>query len=163
MQQKLSCPRLIQIWKRHKGRCVPPLPIRQEGLKRINGLEGFQGLPTTWFDILSEGFQGRPKTETCTYNLSMSLKDMKFSNIQHLSLYRLLQQLHLSVSCVTIHCWPAPSTKFNQYTLAYLFSDLLSNYPPSVRCPTKLEIANPPYQLHFIGSHPPHSNDLLPD
>ena len=48
-----------------------------------------------------------------------------------------LQQLHLLASCVTIHHGTTPSTTFRQYTSAYLFSDLLSNYPSSMRCPTK--------------------------
>ena len=59
------------------------------------------------------------------------------------------------VSNVTIHCRPIPSTIFHQYTSACPFSDLLSNYASSMKYPTKLEIANPSHQLHFIVSHPP--------
>ena len=44
-------------------------------------------------------------------------------------------------------------TTFHHYTSAYPFSDLLHNYPSSVRCVTK-QIANPSHQLQFIVSHP---------
>ena len=38
---------------------------------------------------------------------------------------------------MTIHCQPTPSTTFHQYTSAYPFSDVLQNYPSSMRFLTK--------------------------
>ena len=87
----------------------------------------------------------------------MSNKHMEFSNNQQLSLYKLLQWLHLFASHVTINCRPIPPIIFHQYNLSYPSSNLLRNYPSSMRCPIKPEpeIANPSYQLHFIVSHSP--------
>ena len=65
-----------------------------------------------------------------------------------------MQRLYLFASCVIIHCWLTPSTTFHQYTSAYSFSDLLSNYPSSMGCLTKQD-AHPPHQLYLIMSHPP--------
>ena len=39
--------------------------------------------------------------------------------------------------------WPSRTAVFHQHAFTRTFSDMLSNYPSSMRCPTKLEITNP--------------------
>ena len=50
---------------------------------------------------------------------------------------------------MTIHCRPKPSTTFRQYTSAYPFSDLIQNYPSSIRCLTKQRLL--PNHTNYIS------------
>ena len=88
---------------------------------------------------------------------------MKFSHSWHFSLYKLLHQLQLFASHVTISSWPTPSTTICQYTSIYWFRELLKNYSSLIHVQQHQRLLTHSTNYFSLCHIHLHLNNLLPD